>query len=137
MTEHGPYRVTGGPPLVRLARDDRGGWIEGERLEAGDAYMLCRCGRSATLPFCDRGESCREAPAALVRVPRPVSWDVPTSSPCVGIKPNGPLRVRGLRLEADDGAEFEQADRCSLCRCGNSGTMPFCDGSHKEAGFRG
>jgi CDGSH-type Zn-finger protein len=70
-------------------------------------------------------------------VPRPVSWEATDDQPSVAIKPNGPLRIRGVELSADDGTAFEQADRCSLCRCGRSNTMPFCDGTHKEIGFRG
>ena len=33
--------------------------------------------------------------------------------------------------------EFEPLDTYSLCRCGYSGTKPFCDGSHKRVGFDG
>lgn len=136
LVQNGPYVVTGGVPLVWLTRDDDGVWGEGEPVETGERYALCRCGGSSTKPFFDESV-CREARSALVRVPRPVSWDTPGSSPAIAIKPNGPLRVRGVGLSADDGTVFEHAERFSLCRCGRSNTMPFCDGSHKEVGFRG
>jgi CDGSH-type Zn-finger protein len=137
LVHNGPYIVTGGVPIVRLVRDADGAWTEGEPLESRDRYALCRCGGSTTKPFFDEGGSCREAGEATVRVPRPVGWDVPGSRPLIAIKPDGPLRVRGVELSADDGTAFEPADRFSLCRCGRSNTMPFCDGSHKEVGFRG
>lgn len=136
LVQNGPYVVTGGVPLVWLVRDGDGVWTEGEPVETGERYALCRCGGSSTKPFFDES-ACREDRAAFVRVPRPVSWDVPGSGPVIAIKPNGPLRVRGVQLSADDGTVFEHADRCSLCRCGRSNTMPFCDGSHKEVRFRG
>lgn len=58
ITENGPYLVSGGVPLVRLeiVTNDKGesvAWREIERLDAGDRYQLCRCGRSADRPFCD------------------------------------------------------------------------------------
>ena len=50
---------------------------------------------------------------------------------------DGPLIVRGdFRLVDQDGAEIDPGrDTIALCRCGKSGIKPFCDGSHKRAGF--
>ena len=52
---------------------------------------------------------------------------------------NGPLLVKGP-VEVKDAAgqplpTSEQA--IALCRCGQSSTKPFCDGSHKKVGFQG
>ena len=50
---------------------------------------------------------------------------------------DGPLVVRGdFRLVDQDGAAIDPGrDTIALCRCGKSGIKPFCDGSHKRAGF--
>jgi CDGSH-type Zn-finger protein len=51
---------------------------------------------------------------------------------------DGPLIVRGPVTFLDqDGNEIE-VDRkvVALCRCGKSRIKPFCDGTHKTAGFR-
>ncbi|HEV2427384.1 MAG TPA: CDGSH iron-sulfur domain-containing protein [Acidimicrobiales bacterium] len=58
VTANGPYVVTGGVPLARqtIVTDADGGsvsWREGEPIEVSDEYRLCRCGQSATKPFCD------------------------------------------------------------------------------------
>jgi uncharacterized Fe-S cluster protein YjdI/CDGSH-type Zn-finger protein len=49
---------------------------------------------------------------------------------------NGPLLVRG-RIEArrEDGS-VETMPRATLCRCGHSLHMPFCDNEHIKAGWR-
>lgn len=51
--------------------------------------------------------------------------------------PDGPLLVRGdFVLRASDGATIDAHRRTvALCRCGASARKPFCDGSHKAAGF--
>jgi len=50
---------------------------------------------------------------------------------------NGPLLVRGpIRVVGPDG-EVEEVTRAAFCRCGNSRNKPFCDGSHRTAGFVG
>jgi CDGSH-type Zn-finger protein len=50
---------------------------------------------------------------------------------------DGPLWVRGgIPVESADGTAYEVRNRMTLCRCGNSGNKPFCDGSHWETGFR-
>ena len=47
------------------------------------------------------------------------------------VRENGPYAIRA-KVRAD---KPEGADRMTLCRCGASKNKPFCDGSHKEAGF--
>jgi len=49
---------------------------------------------------------------------------------------NGPAIIRGkVKITSPDGNIFDECERTSLCRCGRSSKMPFCDGSHKGAGF--
>lgn len=56
----------------------------------------------------------------------------------VTVRTNGPLVIMGpLRVLDDDGTEVASGDRHFLCRCGNSGNKPFCDGTHKRVGFAG
>lgn len=59
--------------------------------------------------------------------------------PDVTITPykDGPLLLRGpFALVDQEGGEVEtQRKVVALCRCGRSGIRPFCDGSHKAAGF--
>lgn len=52
--------------------------------------------------------------------------------------PDGPLLVRGaVELRTADGEPIEPRRRTvALCRCGLSTIKPFCDGTHKAAGFR-
>lgn len=43
----------------------------------------------------------------------------------------GPLWVKGgIPLEGADGQPYEVRNRMTLCRCGQSKNMPFCDTSH-------
>ena len=52
------------------------------------------------------------------------------------VKPNGSIRVTGTIDFVDaDGNVVETKTDFSLCRCGHSKEKPFCDGSHKAAGF--
>ena len=72
--------------------------------------------------------------------------------PTITVTEDGPYKVKGpvpfheqsIRVnEAGESeewlktGEFEAKKTMFLCRCGQSGTKPFCDGSHKDAGFNG
>ncbi len=58
-------------------------------------------------------------------------------APSIGVIRDGPLWVRGgVTVVAADGTPYEVRNRVTLCRCGNSGNKPFCDGSHQDAGFQ-
>ena len=65
--------------------------------------------------------------------------DIAADHPGTTITPyvDGPLIVRGsFRLVDTEGNEIDPGRRTvALCRCGKSGIKPFCDGSHKRAGF--
>jgi CDGSH-type Zn-finger protein len=51
-------------------------------------------------------------------------------------KKNGSIRVTGTVDFVDaEGNVIESKSDFSLCRCGQSKEKPFCDGSHREAGF--
>jgi CDGSH-type Zn-finger protein len=46
----------------------------------------------------------------------------------------GPLAVKGgITLMSADGTEYELRNRYTLCRCGMSRNLPFCDASHFES----
>jgi CDGSH-type Zn-finger protein len=51
---------------------------------------------------------------------------------------DGPLLVRGpVTITDQDGREIEvRQGTIALCRCGRSRRKPFCDGMHKQTGFR-
>lgn len=51
------------------------------------------------------------------------------------VPPAGPLCLTG-RIKVEAGGEIvAETDDVALCRCGHSGNKPFCDGSHRKAGF--
>jgi CDGSH-type Zn-finger protein len=136
--------VPGGPMLVRglalrrLVRGDEGWHLEETGI--GEDYALCRCGRSATMPRCDRDEpfGCFEETPPTAPDPAPFRWDVPDpSAPGLALKPDGPVRVAGGVPIAYGARDLEPVDRVSLCRCGASRCQPLCDSSHKAAGYRG
>ena len=55
-------------------------------------------------------------------------------------RPNGPFLVEGpVRVVDHEGNAFTlRTDKpnIALCRCGQSATKPFCDGSHKQCDFK-
>jgi len=64
----------------------------------------------------------------------------PTALPIVTITPrdNGPYRVAGpvVLTDAEGGRwDLPEGKAVFLCRCGQSQSKPFCDGSHGSTGF--
>ena len=57
----------------------------------------------------------------------------------IKVRENGPLLVTGPFTLVDHlGNQFDLTgkENVALCRCGQTRTRPFCDGSHKTCGFR-
>jgi len=111
----------------------------GEVVLTDTRVALCRCGGSDNKPFCDGSHRQRKfrhflLPSEMVPSPEPVE----DSGGKLTVEPllNGPLLVTGnFQVRNSAGEVVTITKDRSLCRCGNSGTKPFCDGSHKRVGF--
>ena len=56
----------------------------------------------------------------------------------IEVMPNGPLLVYGnIVLKDKEGNESKRNKVTAFCRCGQSQSKPFCDGSHVPAAFEG
>ena len=56
----------------------------------------------------------------------------------IEVRPNGPNRISGsIEIVDADGNSYTlpEGQFVTLCRCGQSGRKPFCDGSHRDASF--
>lgn len=61
-----------------------------------------------------------------------------TTSNEVRIMEDGPIIVKGdFSIFDSQGKELKKMKIASLCRCGQSLSFPFCDGTHRKIGFTG
>lgn len=66
---------------------------------------------------------------------RPVKVE---SETIVETSPNGPLLVYGnVTVKDAQGVLTKKNNVTAFCRCGASQNKPYCDGSHRKAGFQG
>ena len=66
---------------------------------------------------------------------RPVKVE---SETIVETSPNGPLLVYGnVTVKDAQGVLTKKNNVTAFCRCGASQNKPYCDGSHRNAGFQG
>lgn len=139
----GPLHLTG-----RIRIEPADGVVE----ETNEAF-LCRCGASRAKPFCDDSHhGAGFADPGMIQGGRLVPDAGGTDADAVrggaaqareavdavtiACATNGPLLVRGpLTVVGEDGGT-SRGSKGALCRCGESATKPFCDGSHRGCGFR-
>ncbi|WP_145647736.1 ferritin-like domain-containing protein [Pseudoduganella lurida] len=98
---------------------------------------LCRCGQSKNKPFCDQSHIAAGFTASGEAPTRPSPVLEERAGPMV-VTPlrNGPLDVRGAaEIITGTGRTVDRTLSVRLCRCGQSKDKPFCDGSHRAAGF--
>ena len=114
---HGALSVEGGPPAARAT--------------------LCRCGLSRNKPYCDNSHIDGSFTATGEPAPKEGAEDDGTGGTLeIARTSDGPLKVAGhVEITTGTGHRVARAERVFLCRCGASANKPFCDGSHKAAGF--
>lgn len=132
------------PPVVNTLRIRENGPLALEAelsisgAAAGARATLCRCGHSQNKPFCDGAH----VAAGFVASGEPVakSFDALDSrnGPLdVAPQTDGPLKLQGnLEIVSGTGRTVNKTKTAFLCRCGQSQNKPYCDGSHKAAGFK-
>lgn len=55
----------------------------------------------------------------------------------IQIMHNGPAVISGdFSITDINGTKIAKANNVALCRCGNSSSLPFCDGTHNKIGFK-
>ncbi len=97
---------------------------------------LCRCGQSKRKPFCDNSHL--QAGFKDYGAVGEKGDGTDEEGGRLTIKPvlNGPLLLSGnFAIVAGSGRIAWRGKQAALCRCGHSKNKPFCDGSHKAAGF--
>jgi CDGSH-type Zn-finger protein/uncharacterized Fe-S cluster protein YjdI len=124
LRENGPLALEA-PMLVR------GG--PGESVRA----TLCRCGASKHKPYCD-GSHAEAGFVASGEAEPKASEPLAVRDGMVEVQPqkDGPLKIAGnLEIVSGTGKTLNRVTQTFLCRCGQSKNKPYCDGSHKAAGF--
>ena len=61
----------------------------------------------------------------------------PAAGTVVEILKDGPMVVRGEITVIEGENEQKKGSVTVFCRCGASAKKPYCDGRHREAGFKG
>jgi CDGSH-type Zn-finger protein/uncharacterized Fe-S cluster protein YjdI len=123
VRENGPNAIHA--PLIVSGKPD------------GFRATFCRCGQSKNKPYCDGSH--HEAGFAATGEPETISLDpLAVRDGPLKVDPlkNGPLKITGnLEICAGTGRVVKRVEAAMLCRCGHSKSKPFCDGSHRAAGF--
>ena len=110
--------------------------IDGQ--EVGLRATLCRCGASTRKPHCDGSHAAAGFTASGEPVPAE-SAPLAQRDGALKVEPirDGPLHVSGnLEVITGTGKTVNRVVESWLCRCGQSGKKPYCDGTHKRIGFR-
>jgi len=131
------------PPVNLIAIRENGPYaVRADIRLDGAAYgfraTLCRCGASKAKPFCDGSH--HEIAFTATGEPATGAAEMPEvrDGPLeIDLLVDGPLAVRGnLEMISGTGRVVARVQTAKLCRCGGSGTKPYCDGTHQRIGFR-
>lgn len=111
---------------------------EGQILLEDTRFAFCRCGASSNKPSCDNSHKNisfgAKADADSSKLPEISGGN--HKKLILKLMENGPAVLEGSYTVESETMEPRTSNKSvALCRCGASSTKPFCDGSHKTAGF--
>jgi len=105
---------------------------------AENRIALCRCGASKNKPFCDNSHSEAEF-RDDGNLGKNILSQEEQEGAILGVTPvkNGPVIIQGpVTLKDSTLTNSHEGSKGAVCRCGLSKNKPYCDGSHKPAGFQ-
>ncbi len=126
---------------VRLREDGPLAFNAPLRIAGADQGLratLCRCGLSGNKPFCDGSHAEGGFHATGEPAVKP-SEALAARDGVLQVEPqhDGPLKITGnLEIVSGTGHTVNRISETFLCRCGHSRNKPYCDGSHRKAGFQ-
>lgn len=131
INPHGPIYVRGDIEIVDS---------EGNVLARETRLSLCRCGKANNKPYCDnqhvqiKFRDKGEIPEGMVE---PIDGELPGGKLRIEFSTDGPIGMVGPMTISSRGATGGvQTNEAWFCRCGGSGTKPFCDSTHQKIGFK-
>lgn len=113
--------------------------LDGNVMLKDTRVAMCRCGQSKNKPLCDNSHI-----PANFKADTSYNAERLRTEPVQGkggelsiiLYENAPFVVEGnYDLVGEETGRETCSKKMSYCRCGESQTKPFCDGSHKEIGF--
>jgi len=112
--------LRGAPEVFDVSRPD---WIRPEAASAGMvAEVVARCPSGAL---------------QALMPGHPPTKPLPSVGVTIAVTRDGPVVVKGpVRLELPTGITEKRQGSFSLCRCGQTRSTPYCDGSHARVGFK-
>lgn len=117
---HAAECVRGLPDVFDTAKRP---WIQPQNAQAQELAAVIRRCPSGALHYLLTGEDAD-----------PAAQEQPQTPTTITPYPDGPLGIRGdLIIQTPEGEQREV--RATLCRCGQSGHKPFCDGTHRRVGW--
>ena len=102
-------------------------------------YTITKSNHLTPCPHGDISKNPSHPPKYALGSPQPSTKESTMSdTPIIETRENGPLILKGVKtFKMPDGSTSEEKPLHALCRCGASKNKPYCDGSHKDAGFDG
>lgn len=130
IDENGPLYVSG-----NIVLQDS----EGNELLRETRLAFCRCGKSTNKPLCDNSHIKAEFEAGTNYNPERLELEPLEEEGgelIIKLIDNAPFVVEGNYKVVGKEQSTETSKKMSFCRCGASSNKPFCDGSHKQVGFK-
>lgn len=111
---------------------------EGEVIARETRAAFCRCGLSQNKPYCDNSHIKGEWVCGVDYNPERLLLEETEETGDelhITVRPNASFLLDGKYEIIGGEQHVNTCKKMSFCRCGASQNKPFCDGSHKAAGF--